>query len=85
MSVQNIVLIIDEVVLQGGGGVDRDRFRGQMEQELTRLLQQAGGLPGLAETGGPAAAAPAQTITLAPGQPPGAAQVARAIYGALKG
>ena len=85
MSARNLELIIDEIILHGAGGLDRERFRAQVEQELGRILREAGGLPGLTEPTGLRAAAPVQTVTAAPGQTPSAAHVARAIHGALKG
>jgi hypothetical protein len=85
MSTRNLEIIIDEIVVHGASGLDRDRFRARVEQELGRILQEEGGLPGLTEPTGLRAAALVQTITAAPGQTPSAAHVARAIHGALKG
>lgn len=85
MSVGKLELIIDEIVVHGSGGLDRDRFRIQVEQELGRILRQEGGLPGLTEPTGLRAAAPVQTVTAAAGQTPSAVHVAQAIHGALKG
>jgi len=78
-------LIIDEIVVHGALGQDRDHFRARVEQELTRLLQEEGGPPDLNELPGLRAGASVQTVTVAPGRTPSAAQVARALHGALKG
>lgn len=83
MSVRNLELIIDEIVVYGAAGLDRDHFRAQVEQELGRILREAGGLPGLTVPTGLRATTPLQTVTVAPGKTPSAAHVARAIHGAI--
>ena len=84
MSIQNIEVLIDELVVNGATGVDRDRFRTQVELELGRIVQEEGGLPRLAEPTDSRAVAPVQIVTVAPGQTPNATHVARAIHGAIK-
>lgn len=83
MSGRTIELVIDEILVHGVTALDPDRFRAQVERELGRILQQEGGLPALVEPTGLCAVAPAQTLTVAPGQAPSALQVARAVHGSI--
>lgn len=84
MSGRNIEILIDEIVVHGATGLDRERFRAQVEQELGRILREKG-VPGLAEAVATGPDGPAQTVTLPPGQTSNASQVARAIHGSLRG
>ncbi|HHM04190.1 MAG TPA: hypothetical protein ENJ19_00415 [Gammaproteobacteria bacterium] len=85
MSVPGMEILIDELVIHGASGVDRDRYRAQVEQELGRLLSDEGGLAGLAESTAAPRAAPVHTVAAPAGQIPSPAQVARAIHGSLRG
>jgi hypothetical protein len=84
MNGGKVELIIDELVVHGTAGLDRGRFAAGVERELAHLIREAGGLSDIAEPTGLRLGAPAQTIHSAPGRAPEAAQMARAIHGALK-
>ena len=85
MSGRNIEILIDELVIHGATGVDRDRYRAQVERELGRLLREEGGLSGLADGTASHVDAPVHTVSAPAGQAPSASQVARAIHGSLRG
>ena len=84
MSARTIEVIIDEIIVHGALGQPRDDFGARVGQELSRLLRKEGGLAGLSELSSRAAGASVPTVTLAPGEPPGAAQVARAVHRVLR-
>lgn len=84
MSVQDTEIVIDELLVNGVIGVDRDRFRAQVEFELERILRDEGGVSGLSRAPDSRAVAPPRAIVVAPGRVPSPAQVARAIHDALK-
>jgi len=84
MNPGRLELIIDELLVDGAPGLDRARFAAGVERGLTRLIREEGGLNGLSEPTGLRLSAPVQTIRSVPGQAPEAAQVARAIHGALQ-
>jgi len=86
MRRRHIEIGIDKLVLEGYAVDDGERIRGAVERELTRLLVDRGISKGLAESYDIAAGVKGEQIAIEPGVNalPGGAQIARAIYGAIK-
>ena len=82
----NINLHIDELVLRGLPGVQRDRIAAAVEVELQRLLDESG-LPSSLEEGGRLPTVQVDNLRLPAGAKPAAigTQVAGAIYSSLSG
>jgi hypothetical protein len=82
MKPRDIELHIDEIVLDGLPQVDRARFGGALQSELTRLIAERG-LPQSLQQGGVISQLNGGQFEVAPGSTEKAiaGQVARSVYG----
>jgi hypothetical protein len=85
MRNRHFEISIDKLVLEGFAVENRERIRGSVERELTRLLVDQGIAGGVTESYD-TAGVKGEQIAMKPGVTalPGGKQIARAIYGAIK-